>query len=257
MESSIQLTYDGTYEGLISVVFEAYRLKLNVEKIVPLEEVIPDLFAQEMHVETNLEHVDRIFKALKAKLGSKGTKLIHRAFLSEQRGIEMNIYRVIQKTFKYAHSILENYADDDVLKLHQINKKISREVHRMHAFVRFQETTGGLYTALVNPDFNVLPLIGDHFKKRYPAQHWLIYDTIRHYGIAYYGNQIEYTTIVESDHQRIEELLKNNITADEAQYQSLWKSYFEHVNIPARVNMKLHIQHVPKRYWKYLIEKAV
>ena len=38
-------------------------------------------------------------------------------------------------------------------------------------------------------------------------------------------------------------------------YQSLWQTYFDSVNIKARKNMKLHIQHMPKRYWKYLIEK--
>jgi probable DNA metabolism protein len=41
----------------------------------------------------------------------------------------------------------------------------------------------------------------------------------------------------------------------ESLYQELWKQYFDSVNIKARRNMKLHIQHVPKRYWKYLIEK--
>ena len=42
---------------------------------------------------------------------------------------------------------------------------------------------------------------------------------------------------------------------DEELYQTLWKQYFESVNIKARKNMKLHIQHVPKRYWKNLVEK--
>ncbi|RYZ23730.1 MAG: DUF4130 domain-containing protein, partial [Chitinophagaceae bacterium] len=44
---------------------------------------------------------------------------------------------------------------------------------------------------------------------------------------------------------------------DEAEsiYQELWKQYFKSVNIAARKNTKLHIQHMPKRYWKYLPEK--
>ena len=41
----------------------------------------------------------------------------------------------------------------------------------------------------------------------------------------------------------------------EPDYQVLWKSYFDSVNIPERKNMKLHLQHVPRRYWKYLSEK--
>ena len=38
-------------------------------------------------------------------------------------------------------------------------------------------------------------------------------------------------------------------------YQRLWQQYFSSVNIAARKNMKLHIQHMPKRYWRYLVEK--
>ena len=38
-------------------------------------------------------------------------------------------------------------------------------------------------------------------------------------------------------------------------YQQLWCTYFDSVNITARKNMKLYIQHMPKRYWRYLTEK--
>ncbi|WP_241280121.1 DUF4130 domain-containing protein [Chryseobacterium cucumeris] len=42
---------------------------------------------------------------------------------------------------------------------------------------------------------------------------------------------------------------------EEKGYQLLWQRYFTKTNIVERKNMKLHIQHVPKRYWKYLTEK--
>jgi probable DNA metabolism protein len=42
---------------------------------------------------------------------------------------------------------------------------------------------------------------------------------------------------------------------DEVYYQNLWKQYYQSTNIVARRNMKLHLQYVPKRYWKYLVEK--
>ncbi len=55
----------------------------------------------------------------------------------------------------------------------------------MEAFVRFQLIKDGLYYATVQPDYNVLPLILKHFKDRYADQRWLIYDTLRKYGILY------------------------------------------------------------------------
>ncbi|KAA9213958.1 DUF4130 domain-containing protein, partial [Acinetobacter baumannii] len=36
-----------------------------------------------------------------------------------------------------------------------------------------------------------------------------------------------------------------------------WKDYFNSVNISARKNIKLHIQYVPKRYWRYMNEKLI
>ena len=41
----------------------------------------------------------------------------------------------------------------------------------------------------------------------------------------------------------------------EFEFQKLWQDYFKSTNISSRENMKLHIRHVPKRYWKYLSEK--
>ncbi|MEM1124738.1 MAG: TIGR03915 family putative DNA repair protein, partial [Bacteroidota bacterium] len=132
---------------------------------------------------------------------------------------------------------------------------IGREVHRMHAFVRFQKTKDDIYTALIEPDFNVLPLIGDHFEKRYPIMQWLIYDVKRHYGIFYDLSKVNFFTFDSSDHQRLTHLSREILSVEEKNYQILWKSYFDSVNIPERNNAKLHLQHVPKRYWKYLTEK--
>ena len=44
---------------------------------------------------------------------------------------------------------------------------------------------------------------------------------------------------------------------EEVLYDQLWKDYFRSVNIEARKNAKLHIQYVPKRYWRYMNEKTV
>ena len=38
-------------------------------------------------------------------------------------------------------------------------------------------------------------------------------------------------------------------------YQKLWCSYFKHINIEERKNLKLQRQFMPKRFWRYLPEK--
>ena len=44
---------------------------------------------------------------------------------------------------------------------------------------------------------------------------------------------------------------------DELLYDQLWKDYFKSINIEARANIKLHVQYVPKRYWRYMNEKTI
>ena len=80
---------------------------------------------------------------------------------------------------------LQNYGRPDILRMHQIVKKVSRERHRMKAFIRFVKSDNNLFTAIVEPDFNVIPLVVDFFRNRYTDQQWLIYDIRRNYGFYY------------------------------------------------------------------------
>ena len=179
------LTYDGTYEGLLSAIFEVYRLKINPTQIIPQDEWQPNFFEHPTFVNTNEEWAQRVHRGVEKKCSRKTTQLLYQCFLSEIPDISMLIFAFIKKAMRSASDISDNYADELVLKLHQIKKKIGREVHRMHAFVRFQRTQDDIYYAVIEPDFNILPLIGDHFEKRYPAQQWLIYDSRRRLGIFY------------------------------------------------------------------------
>jgi len=249
------LTYDGTYEGLLSAIFETYRLKIKPTNILPEDEWQNSFFEQPTFVATNAQWSKRVTEGIRKKCSQKTVSLLHQCFLSEQKDISMLIFDFIKKAMASPINISDNYGDDTVLKLQQIKKKIGREVHRMHAFVRFQRTKDDIYYAVIEPDFNVIPLLSTHFEKRYPAQQWLIYDSKRRFGIFYNLKKTEYISFEDDSRLRFRQLNKNILDESEADYQILWKSYFDSVNIPERKNTKLHLQHVPKRYWKYLSEK--
>ncbi|WP_417885830.1 TIGR03915 family putative DNA repair protein [Zunongwangia sp.] len=124
----------------------------------------------------------------------------------------------------------------------------------MEAFVRFELLKDDIFFAKINPDFNILPLILKHFKTRLADQKWIIYDLKRNIGSYYNLKKISYITIYFKNKASI---TKNIIKNNEKNYQILWKSYFESTTISSRKNTKLHLQHVPKRYWKFLTEKTV
>lgn len=250
-------TYDGTYEGLLSAIFETYRLKTPATRIVPQDEWQDSLFEQPLYVDTNPAWAKRVLQGVERQ-GSKATsKILYRAFLSEQPQVSDLIYDFIKKAMLSKIDITDNFADDTVLRLHKLDKQMGREIHRMHAFIRFQRTRDDIYYSVIEPDFNVMPLIGEHFEKRYPAQHWLIYDAKRRYGLSYNHEtrQTDYITFADDHRLQLRQLNEDILDGSEPDYQILWKSYFDSVNIPERKNVKLHLQHVPRRYWKYLSEK--
>ncbi len=148
-----------------------------------------------------------------------------------------------------------DYSNSAVLTIVQIAKNVYREKHRMEAFVRFQLTEDNLYYAIIEPDFNVLPLIKKHFYDRYADQCWMIYDTRRKYGLYYDKEKVMSVSMNFDAETNGGKSIRNIYNEKEELYQKLWQQYFSSVNIAARKNMKLHIQHMPKRYWRFLTEK--
>ena len=145
------------------------------------------------------------------------------------------------------------------MAISKMDRSVNREAHRMKAFIRFQETSDGVFYAPIEPDYNVLPLISSFFKNRYADQKWIIYDLKRNYGLFY---DLEKVEEIKLEYQPIVKTSPMSLPGEVLQekqelYALLWNDYFKSTNIPARKNMKLHIQHVPKRYWKYLTEKKL
>lgn len=249
------ILYDNTYPGFLSAVFEVYRLKLGKEAIIQSEDSYQDqLFGEPLLIVTNKDHVDRIEKGLAAK--NKQTKaLCYRAFLSEHARREDVLLHFIQRVFKEGPDVVDDLTDDRIMLLKRMDQQMGREIHRLHAFVRFQQTPDNLFAAVIDPDFDVLPLAHQHFIDRYTNQDWLIYDTRRHYGLLWDQKEISHITFSADDHRQLRHLNEAMLADVETDYQRLWQTYFHAVDIPERRNLKLHLQHVPKRYWKYLVEK--
>lgn len=249
------LIYDGAYEGFLTAVFETYRLKLDPVRFVAKGVPPADLFAAVREVETCKEKSDRVKKGLLRKTSAGAAELLHHAFFTEVEEMEQLIYGFIRKAMVADQDITENFADPDVLRLHELKKQMHREIHRLHAFVRFQKLQDDSWFALVAPDFNVLPLAWPHFHQRYPAQRWLIYDQKRRFGVLNNLQKVDFFFLSPEHHRQLLLHFEENKSTDERGFQRLWQQYFTSVNIPERANPKLHLQHVPKRYWRFLTEK--
>ncbi len=250
------IVYNGSFDGFLCAVFDVYEYKFSDVNIVPAHRHQPSLFAEPHAVNSDPGHSNRVWKGLQKKLTQEAQDQIHRAFLSELDGIENTLLQYIQYVFATEAMVEEDYSHPAVLAVVQTAKKVWREKHRMEAFVRFQRTADGLFYAIIEPDYNVLPLIARHFETRYADQRWMIYDSHRKYGMYYDLSVTETVQIRFSEEVAGGKDMSPVYDETEGIYQQLWKQYFKSVNIAARKNSKLHIQHMPRRYWKFLPEKS-
>ena len=247
--------YDKTLEGLMTAVFDAYNRKTFPDKLLGLGEPEP-LFVEESYtVLTQEDKSARVWKGLEQKLEPNSLNMITYVWLSELSGSDELIFRYIRKAFDSKKSIETNFADDDVLQMQKLAQKVNKEKHRLIEFVRFQKAADDIFFAPVSPDHNSLPLTLEHFKDRFADQKWVIYDTKRNYGYYYDLKTVTEMTLDSTNLFPKGKLDENLMAEDEKLYQDLWKGYFKSMTIKERINPKLHRQHLPQRYWKYLTEK--
>lgn len=248
------LVYDGTFEGLLTSVFEVYDRRLQHVNLQKMGLNSNALFEDTLQVITDDIRANRVLKGLKQKISSMGVQRLYAAHLAEIEGDENSLLGYIRYAFDAGQNIEEDYGNKFVMRVSEIVRMVRREKHRMEAFVRFQKLKDETFYAGIEPDFNVLPLLIRHFKSRYADQKWIIYDIRRKYGIYYDLHDTQYISLDFANVAKPGDVI-TAFTEDEEIYQHLWQNYFKSVNIPSRKNTKLHVRHIPKRYWKHLTEK--
>ena len=253
----VTYVFNGSFEGLLTAIFEFYERKPVQVQLVWDKYHQPSMLEECLELVKDDAKAKRVWEGLKKKLGPKWLQTFYKVHLAEDPQTFQDMFNFARYVFDSPQGAAANFGNAHVMALSKMERKISRERHRMKAFIRFQKTADGIYYCPIEPDFNVLPLVAKFFKDRYADQQWIIYDVKRRYGLYYDLNtvqEITYEFVANVDTRKVQ--LPAELADEKEELASiLWKDYFNSTNIPARKNMKLHIQHVPKRYWKYLNEK--
>ncbi len=251
---------DGSFPGLLTAYAAAYRWGALPATVRQSGQAASGaLFGETLAVETDARLAGRVERGLEGiKPGLTGR--LHRAFLSERPGMEVAVLRVIDAAQAEGAEAVSDWTFEPARQVAQWSGRVGREAHRMEAFVRFERLTAGdddreRWAAVARPEYHVLPLLSEHFGTRYPTMAWRIIDARRRLALVHTPEPDRQpgepaTTIVPAG-----DLDLPGPAPDEAAMQSMWRAYFQAVTIPERRNLKLHLRHVPKRYWPYLTEK--
>ncbi len=242
----LHYVYDGTFEGLLTCVYEAYYKEVpdRISCGALLQENLLDNY---ISIDTDMDKATKVMTAVRAKISEDALENAFHVYLSELPDIGIWIYRYLRLGFRVGPTV-DNYLwEDTVLKILEIARKVRFESHRMLGLIRFRELAGGTYYAPIGPDHNIVGLVAPHFAKRLGDQRWMIHDVKRNIAALY--NLKEWTIAVIHQKKALP------LHGDELEFQRLWKQYFQSVAITGRTNPRLQRQHMPSRYWLYLVEK--
>lgn len=252
-------TFDGTMDGLLTAVFDAFERHELPDQLLTAGDALPLFCEGQYDVVTDESRAKRVFAGLEKRLAPEALRLLSVSWLSEQPELNTPLFQYICKVFRQG-DVSRNFADPDVLAVTNIARKVLHEQLRMKQFIRFQKAKDGTYLAVVSPDHNVLPLITGHFADRFNDQPWLIYDARRHYGY-YYEGAGEPVRVTFEDESEVPfsladgKLNEEVISGDDRLLQDLWRTYFKAICIRERMNPRKQKSDMPVRYWKYMTEK--
>ncbi|KMO86960.1 hypothetical protein AB840_05430 [Megasphaera cerevisiae DSM 20462] len=239
-------TYDGTFFGFLSAVFDAWHIGLDhVEDIKIMGSTF--LFGEERNVYTDEKKAQRILTALQTKCGGKTCHVLYYAFLAEQPDRGMKLLRYIRQAFHLKDEFLSHLSDEEIWEVRKWAQKTGNERHKLLGLIRFQELSGGMLYSRINPTCCVVPVMAPHFVRRLPGEEWVIHDIRRHMGIWYEGGVL---SIIEIPRP----LQQIDVSDEEAAFTALWKKYYQTIAIGERSNEGLRRRFMPKKYWPYIVE---
>lgn len=239
--------YDGTMEGLLSVVHKCFEEKQIPEDVKIREEYVGNLFDQPLIIDTDFNKSSDVIHQIETKISNLTLYYLYTAFLSCDQNKSNTIVRYLIYAFKYGKNINYMKSLDYVIEIQRISKNVKGEAHRMSGFLRFRELSNKFLYAEYESDNNILHYLAEHFSARLKMEIWMIHDKRRDIVALY--NRTEYIIV---DASSLDIAVFENRKEDI--YLQLWKEYFKNISIKERTNKRCQMHFMPKKYWKYLPE---
>ncbi|WP_339826593.1 UdgX family uracil-DNA binding protein [uncultured Parasphingorhabdus sp.] len=189
--------------------------------------------------EKSSDQIARPVRISKTLLSLINTALLHR---NEDR-FDLG-YRLLYRA-QSVPSLHRNPADADMLKLNRYAKAIRRDIHKMHAFVRFRKigATEGReqFVAWFEPDHHITEAVAPFFRNRFTGMDWLI--VTPEASIAWDGEKLAVGPGGCKDDVPQEDVV-----------EAEWRTYYANIFNPARVKISAMKSEMPMKYWKNLPE---
>lgn len=139
-------------------------------------------------------------------------------------------------------------ADPDMMALNALAKAVRRDIHKMHAFVRFRKTGVAdgreCFAAWFEPQHHITRAVAGFFRNRFAGMNWLI--VTPQASIAWNGVRLSEGPGGCRDD-----------VPDDDEIEAEWRAYYASIFNPARLKVRAMKREMPVRYWRNLPEAAL
>jgi len=185
-------------------------------------------------------------------LGNQPEPRVSKSFIDTARYVAAHrdparwalLYRALWRQTHGEPALMDIASDDDTHSLLLMQKAVTRDRHKMHAFVRFKQVGENDYVAWYRPDHYTLPLAAPHFQNRFHVMRWAILtpdDSVQwDLGTLTFGQGFP-----------------RDAAPDDDELEKLWLTYYAHIFNPARIKISAMKKEMPVRFWKQLPEAHI
>lgn len=155
------------------------------------------------------------------------------------------LYSVLYRLTHGERHLLQVTVDPEVRELMLMQKAVGRDIHKMHAFVRFRKVEGTeQFVAWHRPDHAIVERVGPWFARRFGAMHWAILTPDR--SVYWDTHELRYGPGVPQGEAPQNDAL-----------EELWRTYYASIFNPARLMVKAMKTEMPVRHWATMPETTL
>jgi|tagenome__1003787_1003787.scaffolds.fasta_scaffold20970732_2 probable DNA metabolism protein len=152
------------------------------------------------------------------------------------------LYSMLLRLKSNRHA-LDDQADPLVRRLQDLVKAVRRDIHKMHAFVRFREIDNR-FVAFFEPEHHIVRRASSFFVNRFTNMRWSILTP--KLSIHWDGQTLrEGPAATRADAPSGDPL------------EETWRTYYSSIFNPARLKVGAMLKEMPKKYWRNMPETSL
>ena len=122
--------YDGTFDGLLTIVFDSYASKTLPQKIYSQDEYVSNFLDKTLFIKSDYEKSQRVFNGIEKNIGYDALYNSYNAFLSNEKEKEIYILKYLCNGFDIGPKINNMLTVSYVFKIINMRRKALAECHK-------------------------------------------------------------------------------------------------------------------------------